>query len=116
LFDNESVKVSNLSESINLTANSTEEFRSILEINESLELEGNLTISVDIDSQTYSSSVNEAIVLSSPPLLGFAIFDQMGGNGGLIVLVVSILAIFTIIFISRTLRRSKKNNNEVKFK
>ena len=108
LFDNESVKVSNLSESINLTANSTEEFRSILEINESLELEGNLTISVDIDSQAYSSSVNEAIVLSSPPLLGFAIFDQMGGTGGLIVLVVSILAIFTIIFISRTLRRSKK--------
>ena len=106
LFDNESLKVSELSRSVNLTANSIEEFESIFDINESIE--GNLTIQVDINAQTYSSSVNEAIVLSAPPLLGFAVFDQIGGTGGLIVLVVSILAIFAIILISRKLRKERK--------
>lgn len=106
LFDNTSQKVSEITDTQNLTANETEKrFRTVIPINETIE--GNLTIQADINSQVYSSSVNEAIVLRAPSILGFVTFDQIGGTGGLIVLVVSILAIVAIIFISRTLRKSK---------
>lgn len=106
LFDDTSQQVSEITDTQNLSANSTEErFRTIVPINETIE--GNLTIQADINSQVYSSSVNEAIVLRAPSILGFVTLGQLGGTGGLIVLIVSILAIVAIIFISRRLRKAR---------
>lgn len=106
LFDDTSQKVSEITDTQNLSANATEKrFRTTIPVNETIE--GNLTIQSDINSQVYSSSVNEVIILRAPSILGFVTLGQIGGTGGLIVLVISVLAIFAIIFIVRVLRRSR---------
>jgi len=110
LIDNQSKKVSETTEFKNLSANLSNKFYTLLEINESVE--GNLTLMVDLNSETYSSSVQEPIVLTSPPILGFAVFDNIGDLGNIILLVSSLLVLFLLIFLIRRIRkRSKKKNS-----
>ena len=60
LFDNTSQMISEFSDSQNLTADSTETLNSIIPINETAE--GDMSLKVDLNSEVYSSSVEEAIV------------------------------------------------------
>lgn len=112
LFDNTSIKISESTDSINLSANESDEFRSIIPINESIE--GNLTIQVQANSQKYSESVSEPIVLGGAPFLGFVAFgDVITGTSGAVLLVIVLLALAAIIFVTRRMRkgRGKKDMN-----
>ncbi len=106
LKDNQSQIVSEVNEINNLTANLTEEFETILPVNESVE--GNLTLQTDINSQIYSSSVEEPVVLGAPPLLGFvALGDVITTTGGLIVLVFVVMALAIIVLVARHVRKTR---------
>ncbi len=106
LFDNASVKVSEATDTINLSANESDSFRSVIPINESIE--GNLTISVEANSQRYSRSVSEPIVLGGAPFLGFVAFgDVITGTSGIVVLVVLVALVAVIVVVRRVRRKSK---------
>jgi hypothetical protein len=106
LFDNESLKIAEVEKLVNLSANEKERFRIDIPINESLS--GEIMIHLDINSQKYSSSVEESIVLNSMPILGFATVGEfITGTGGAITLIVVVLALISIIFIARRARKRR---------
>jgi len=104
--DASGLEVANASQNRSIGANKTDNFRTNIQINETLE--GNLTLSAAFNSQVYSSSVLEPISLGAP-IGGFAIFEGVGGAGGVIILVVVVLILVVIFFIARKMRQSGKN-------
>ncbi len=104
LFDNASVKVSEVEDNVTLDVNETRDFETIVPVNESVE--GNLTIHVEINSQKYSSSVDQPVVLGGAPLLGFVAFgDVISGTSGAIVLIIAVLALIIVLFVVRRARK-----------
>jgi len=104
--DASGLEVANASQNRSIGANKTDDFRTNIQINETLE--GNLTLSAAFNSQVYSSSVLEPISLGAP-IGGFAIFEGVGGAGGVIILVVVVLILVVIFFIARKMRKSGKD-------
>ena len=113
LLNQDNQKVSEVEENKTLSANSTKEFRTTMEINESLmpvnastneSIESNLTLIIDLNSEIYSSSVQERITLGAP-IGGFAVFEGIG-TGGLIAAIV-ILISGIVFFVVRKIRKNK---------
>jgi len=113
LLNQDDQKVSEIKENKTLSANSVKEFRTTMEINESLmpvdestneSIESNLTLIIDLNSEIYSSSVQERITLGAP-IGGFAVFEGVG-TGGLIAIIV-ILVSGVAFFIVRKIRKNK---------
>lgn len=98
-------EVSNASTNKSIDANATEEFKIYIPINKSLE--GNLTLSTKFNSEIYSNSVQEPIVLGAP-VGGFAIFEGIGA-GSIVVLVVVVFALIAILIVVRRMMRGKSN-------
>ena len=109
--DASGLEVANASQNRSIDANKTDDFRTNVQINESLE--GNLTLSAAFNSQVYSSSVLEPITLGAP-IGGFAIFGGVGGTGGIIILVIVVLALGVVFFVARRMRKLKKAGNPIK--
>ncbi|MFH1311314.1 MAG: hypothetical protein ABIH65_02825 [Nanoarchaeota archaeon] len=104
LLDSANNEVATVSENQNLSAGDIKEFRTNIPVNESLE--GDLTLTVDLNSATYSSSVKEIITLGAP-IGGFAIFGDNGlGTGGFILILVVVAILVGIFFIVRKMRIS----------
>ena len=106
--DLENVEVSNVSENKSLAGDTLKDFRTYMSINESLE--GNLTFVANFNSEVYSSSVMEPIVLGAP-MGGFAIFEGIG-TGGIILLVVVVIVLLVIFLVARKIRTSRKKFKE----
>lgn len=104
--DASGLEVANASQNRSIDANKTDNFRTNIQINETLE--GNLTLSAAFNSQIYSSSVLEPISLGAP-IGGFAIFEGVGGAGGVIILVVVALVLVVVFLIARKMRQSGKD-------
>ena len=111
IVDASGLEIANTSQNSSINANDTKDFRVNIPINESLE--GNLTLSAAINSQNYSTSVLEPITLGAP-IGGFAIFEGVGGTGGVIVILIVILVLGAIFFAARRMRKLKKVGNPIK--
>ena len=96
--------VGNVTGNNSISANKAENFSINIPINSTLE--GNLTLSADLNSETYSTSVAQPISLA--PLGGFAIFGGTGA-GSIVILVVVVAILVAIFFVVRTMRKSKKS-------
>ncbi len=97
-----------------INANSFKEFRTNININETLlpinettneTLESELTLNVNYDSLIYSSSVQEKVLIGAP--IGFAIFGGIGA-GSVVILLVVVLALAVVLFVARRMRKSGK--------
>lgn len=100
------VQVADTAENVSIDANDTDEFRTNIDINESLN--GTMTLSISYNSEIYSSSVEEPITLGAP-VGGFAIFEGLGTGGTVFVIVVLALA---LIFVA--VRRMRKSGTTLK--
>ncbi len=98
-------EISNASANKSINANSTREFRISLPVNKSLE--GNLTLSAAFNSEIYSSSVQEPVILGAT-VGGFAVFEGIG-TGSIIILVIVVLVLVTIVVVVRRIRKKDKN-------
>lgn len=103
ISDETGLEVADTSENVSIDANDTDEFRTNIEINESLN--GTMTLSVSYNSEIYSSSVAEPITLGAP-VGGFAIFGEDGiGTGGTIFVIV-VLGLGLVFLAVRRMRKS----------
>src|SRR3990172_104688 len=100
--DSSGAEVANASQNRSIDANETDDFRTNLAINESLN--GTMTLSAAFNSQIYSSTLLEPIDLST--VTGGAIFGGVGG-GSVVVLVIVVLVLGAIFFVARKMRKSK---------
>lgn len=106
LLDANGQEAANATANRTIKSNSTKEFRNNLVINESLE--GNLSLSVNFNSEIYSSSVHEIVSIGAP-VGGFAIFGEGGlGTGGVIILLIFVGALVAIFFIVRKNKAAMK--------
>ncbi|KKM05463.1 hypothetical protein LCGC14_1753860, partial [marine sediment metagenome] len=112
LFDADNIIVSEATETKTLSANLVEEFETLISIDESLV--GELILSIDLNSEVYSSFVQEGITIGAP-VGGFAIFGEDGfiGTGGGIILIIVVFALVTVLFVARTMRKSGKTLKDV---
>lgn len=97
-------KVAEVSTSQVLAANAVEEFLAVVTVDETLE--GELTLVADLNSEIYSVSVQERVVISGTPTAGFAIFGGEGGAGGFIIFLIVVVVLVAIFFIVRYMRKS----------
>ena len=97
-------KVAEVSTSQALAANAVEEFLAVVPVDETLE--GELTLVADLNSEIYSVSVQERVVISGTPTAGFAIFGGEGGAGGFIIFLIVVVVLVAIFFIVRYVRKS----------
>ena len=115
LVDVSNAEMGNAEVNQSIDANSTDEFRINIEINESLlpinettneTLESELTLNVNFNSEIYSSSVRETITLGAP-IGGFAIFEGVGAGEAIIFVIVLFVLVFIFIFARRMRRKGK---------
>lgn len=104
ITDASGLEVANASQNSSVDANSTDDFRVNIPINETLE--GNLTLSAAFNSQIYSSSVLEPISLGT--VTGGAIFGGEGGAGGIIIVLVVAAVLVAVFFVARRLRAARE--------
>jgi hypothetical protein len=103
LLDKNNQQISNVSENKTIKANSEGEFKTNIPINETIE--GNLTLQVSLNSQIYSTSVQEPISLGAPT--GFTIFEGFGT--GRIVFVVGVISVLIVVWlVVRRIRNLRK--------
>lgn len=114
LIDSTDKTISEVEETKTLLADSEEEFETLIPINvslislgenESLE-DSELNLLINLDSEVYSFSVRERIVLGAP-IGGFAIFGEGGfiNAGSVIILVVFVLFLVGVFLVARQLRK-----------
>ncbi len=107
--DGSGLEAANVSQNSSIDANKTDDFSVNIPINESLE--GNMTLSASFNSQIFSNSVLEPIILGASTggvLGGFVIFGGEGVTGNLGIIVIVLLAIIVIFFVARKMRKSGK--------
>jgi len=115
LVDANNVEVGRVEVNQSIDANSTDEFRTNININESLlpinettneTLESELTLNVNFNSQIYSSSIQEKVLIGAP-IGGFAIFEGVGAGEAIIFVVVLFVLVFIFVFARRMRKKGK---------
>ena len=115
LVDANNVEVGRVEVNQSIDANSTDEFRTNININESLlpinettneTLESELTLNVNFNSQIYSSSIQEKVLIGAP-IGGFAILEGVGAGEAIIFVVVLFVLVFIFVFARRMRRKGK---------
>jgi len=109
LFDNNE-KVAETLDFKSISANSKDEFEIFININPSLR--GNLNLLINLNSETYSTFVQEDVILGAP-ISGFAIFGDLIESNSIISYAMIILFVAFAFFI---IRRIFKFRNQVKHK
>ncbi len=97
-------EVAFIEENRSLKANATKEFTANMPINESLE--GELELVINYNSEIYSSSVREPIVLGAP-IGGAAIFEDIG-TGEIAIIVIVLVSLVLALFVVKKIRSSGK--------
>ena len=107
LYDAGNQEVGNASANQTLSAGESDEFSTNIAINESLE--GNVSLSANLNSQQYSVSVREPITLGAPT--GFFVFgDNFGTTGNVLAIIILIVGVVVIFFFLKRKKISKKIN------
>jgi len=105
LFDLDNKKVSEINESRFLPANSNKEFETTIPIR--ADLQGELSLLVNLNSETYSSFVQENIVLGKS-VSGFTIFGDAGSRDLTVSVMIIVLFLVFAFFIVRRIRTHHK--------
>ncbi|MFH1585549.1 MAG: LamG-like jellyroll fold domain-containing protein [archaeon] len=106
LFDSNNNKISEITDTKALSSGSKQEHEILMLINPSLS--GELSLLVNINSETYSSFVEEDVILG-PLITGLAIFDDLGGTNGVISgVIVLVFLVFAFFMIRRILKHRKR--------
>ncbi|MEX2017174.1 MAG: NEW3 domain-containing protein [Candidatus Pacearchaeota archaeon] len=105
ILDASGVEVANASQNSSVDANETDNFRANIAINSSLE--GNMTLSVNVNSQQYSVSVREPITLGSPTGF-FVLGDDLGTTGNVLAIVVLVVVVAGVYFFFTRRKVSRK--------
>ncbi len=82
LFDEENEMVAEITETKIISPNSKEEFETVIPI--SVYLRGNLNLLVSMNSEIYSTTIEDELILGSPTT-GLAIFGESGNGENLII-------------------------------
>ena len=120
IVDSDNNKISEIQENKVLLTNSTEEFETIIPINESLVVvnessnestEKEFELIVSLNSQIYSSSIQEKILIGIAPISGFAVFGGEEGSTGrnVGIVIFTIMALITVLFVVRRIRMNLGN-------
>lgn len=124
LIDVNNVEVGRVEANQSIDANASDEFKTNININESLlpinkttnkTLESELTLNINFNSQIYSSSIQEKVLIGAP-IGGFAIFEDVGAGEAVIFVVVLFVLVFIFIFARRMRRKGKTLKDLVKGK
>jgi hypothetical protein len=111
LFGPNKEKVAEFRETKAISANSKQNFESLIPIDSSLE--GDLSLLINLNSKTYSTFVEENIVLGKMPIGGFAIFGNARSPDNLFT---GLLILFFVIFAFFIIRRIFSHKTDIKIK
>ena len=106
LFGKNKEKITEVQEQVYVSANSKEEFETSLLIDSSLS--GDLDLLVNLNSETYSTFVEENVVLGKVRLGGFAIFGDIKNMDNIVVVLLILLFLVFSFFIVRKIFSHKK--------
>ena len=104
LFDLDGKQIVEVNESKNIKANSKNEFEIFIPINK--DLEGELNLLANLNSESFSTFVQESVFLGST-ISGFTIFDRVGGTDNIIIVILVILFLSFAFFVIRKIRTHK---------
>ncbi len=106
LFGSDNEKAAEIKENKIISANSKQEFEILIPIDSSLE--GELSLLINLNSETYSTFVQENIILGSP-ISGFAVFGESGSVDNVVSIGLIILfSVFAFFVVRRILKHKKK--------
>ena len=106
LFDSENKKIVEVEAVKNILANSKEEFEILILIDRSLI--GEMNLLVNINSETYSTFIQEEIILGSP-ISGFSVFGDAGtADKAISIFLILLFLVGAFFIIKRTLGHRKK--------
>jgi len=106
LLDSTGEKVAEIKESLSVGVGSVDEYEVLISIDEFLDSE--LSLLVNLNSETYSTFVQENIILGAP-LSGFSVFGNLSKSDNLISIILGVLFLgFAIFMVWRILRHRKK--------
>jgi hypothetical protein len=107
---NSTIKEAEAKDNQTISANDTDKFTTIIPINESENktIEGNLSLLVNFNSEVYSGSIQEEIVLRSAGITGFGIFGEDGKPSYVLIFILVIAVLIAIFFITRRLLKRLK--------
>ncbi len=105
LFDSTNEKAAEIKETKIISANLKQEFEILIPIEPSLA--GELNLLVNLNSEAYSTFVQENVILGAP-VSGFAVFDKLGGANNVLSFVFVILFLVFAFFIVRKILRHRK--------
>lgn len=113
IFDLENKKEAEVNEIKFISASSQNEFETIVPIREGLE--GELSLLVNLNSESYSAFVQENIVLGSRAT-GFSVFGEEGTKDSFVSVLIVVLFVVFAFFIVRRIRRHKHTIKESAYK
>ena len=106
LFDSDNKKVADVKDSKKISANSKENFETLIPIDPFLE--GQLNMLVNLNSDSYSTFVQESIILGSSSLSGFSIFGDAGNTDNIVsIIFIALFLVFTFFVIKRIIKHKK---------
>ena len=106
LFNSDNRKIAEIKDSKTIAENSVAEFEVLMPIDPSLK--GDFNLLVNINSETYSTFVQESVVLSAP-VSGFALFQRDAGTDNIIAGVIIVLfLIFAFFMVGRIMRLKRQ--------
>lgn len=111
LFDSGNNKVTEFTEIKKVSANSENEFTTYLEIDSSVR--GEMNLLVNLNSETYSSFVQENIILGAP-ISGLAIFSNVEDTDTIISWVIIVLFFVFAIFMTLRILKLRKHSHRVR--
>ncbi len=114
LFNSDNQKIAEVKDAKTITENSTGEFEVLIPINPSIE--GDFNLLININSETYSTFVQESVVLGTP-VSGFAIFQRDAGTDNIIAGVIIVLfLVFVFFMVWRIIRLKNRTMKSMDFK
>jgi len=108
LYDAGNAEVGNASVNQTLSAGGSKDFTTNIAINKSLE--GNLTLSANLNAEQYSVSVKKPITLTTPTGF-FALGENLGTTGNVLAIVILLAVIVGIFFLVKGKKFFKKSSS-----
>lgn len=109
LYDTSNAEAGNASVNQTLSAGESDNFRTNIAINESLGENMTLTLTANLNSEKYSVSVKEPIVLGAPTGF-FALGEDLGTTGNVLAIVILIAVVAGIFFLIKGNKFFKKSS------
>ncbi len=106
LFDSDNEKVADIKDSKKISASSKKNFEILIPIDSSLN--GQINLLINLNSESYSTFVQESIILGSSSISGFSIFGDAGDTENIVsVIFVVLFLVFAFFMIKRIIKHKQ---------